>query len=1341
VGNIEDLKIILRAEVDKAISDLKRASREGKNAEKDWDGISKAFKKNIEHSLSLKNAFSQLSMQVAGGIAIYQLAGKTIQAIGKFASDSVKETTEAAEGHARLEAQLRATGYAAGFTVDELEGMASELQRVTKIEDDEVRSAQSTLLKFTSITGEEFKKATALSLDYAKATGGSASSAAQTLGQALEDPIAGFGKLRKAGVMLSDEEENLARQFVATGEEAKAKAVLLKALEDRVGGVAKAVGGADPAGMKTLRLAIKDVKEEAGQLIAVKIEPWVTALADEVERLRARLASKNENANAILQPIKFGNLIDTGDISGVREAIKNLSGKVSKEIVQAWIDEARKRNPLATSAQAAAIRAAEQELLNMSPLTVTGGGTSGGANNSDKKAAEHIKAVNDEINKNVLAIKLRASALGKEADTQEILNSYVSGYLKLIGDSNGLITEKNSTALALVGTINELKEAITAQQMLATKTAAWNALAQQSTTILEENRSTVDSLYKSIAQLSGADERKLQRDQALAKGNEALAAGNAELAESFFLIVDALDQLERKTVAQQVLATKTAAWNALAQQSTTILEENRSTVDSLYKSIDQLSGVDERKLQRDQALAKGNEAQAAGNAELAESFFLIVDALDQLERKTVAQQVLATKTAAWNTLAQQSTAILEANRSTVDSLYKSIDQLSGADERKLQRDQALAKGNEALAAGNAELAESFFLIVDALDQLERKTVAQQVLATKTAAWNTLAQQSTTILEENRSTVDSLYKSIDQLSGADERKLQRDQALAKGNEALAAGNAELAESFFLIVDALDQLERKTVAQQILATKTAAWNALAQQSMTILEENRSTVDSLYKSIDQLSGVDERKLQRDQALAKGNEALAAGNAELAESYFLIVDALDQIERKTVAQQVLATKTAAWNALAQQSTAILEENRSTVDSLYKSIDQLSGADERKLQRDQALAKGNEALAAGNAELAESYFLIVDALNVLIKKTNEFDSKKFFEELGDQALASAESVIASGLNDAFSSIGEAMASGESSADAFGAAMKNFFTSVLQQTSMLAINAGLRLLVEGGITMLPAAIGLLALGGVSAIAAGAISASGQVRQVDYDQYIIDPVIEAETDLAKMRINLIEDQLEKERELRDENLKKIEQQFDMEFSVLQDLWERGLISTQEYKNQAATLRSNEAAAREAVEAPVKAKEAMIEQIEDARKQKLSVLSIEGKKLQDELNGMSGWQKFWSGRDEQLKAQLNTIDARIKATNAAQSLPEISAAKYGADFITAGPRLLKVGDNPGGRERVRVEPIGTPNRFGPSQEQIIIQISGPVYGVEDLYLKLEKAGEQLLRGGRIKAGVFG
>jgi len=122
-------------------------------------------------------------------------------------------------------------------------------------------------------------------------------------------------------------------------------------------------------------------------------------------------------------------------------------------------------------------------------------------------------------------------------------------------------------------------------------------------------------------------------------------------------------------------------------------------------------------------------------------------------------------------------------------------------------------------------------------------------------------------------------------------------------------------------------------------------------------------------------------------------------------------------------------------------------------------------------------------------------------------------------------------------------------------------------------------------------------------------------------------------------------------------------------------------------------------------------------------------------------MSGWDKFWSGNDEKYIAQLNILDDRIQAVKSAKSLPEISAAKYGADFITSGARLLKVGDNPGGLERVRVEPIGTPNRYGPSGESIIIQINAPVYGVDDLYGKLEEAGKKLKRGGRSPVGVFG
>lgn len=54
----------------------------------------------------------------------------------------------------------------------------------------------------------------------------------------------------------------------------------------------------------------------------------------------------------------------------------------------------------------------------------------------------------------------------------------------------------------------------------------------------------------------------------------------------------------------------------------------------------------------------------------------------------------------------------------------------------------------------------------------------------------------------------------------------------------------------------------------------------------------------------------------------------------------------------------------------------------------------------------------------------------------------------------------------------------------------------------------------------------------------------------------------------------------------------------------------------------------------------------------------------------------------------------------------------AAAHGADFETSGPRVLIVGDNPGGRERVQVTPIGSPNINGPQGGGITVNFYGPV-----------------------------
>ena len=62
-------------------------------------------------------------------------------------------------------------------------------------------------------------------------------------------------------------------------------------------------------------------------------------------------------------------------------------------------------------------------------------------------------------------------------------------------------------------------------------------------------------------------------------------------------------------------------------------------------------------------------------------------------------------------------------------------------------------------------------------------------------------------------------------------------------------------------------------------------------------------------------------------------------------------------------------------------------------------------------------------------------------------------------------------------------------------------------------------------------------------------------------------------------------------------------------------------------------------------------------------------------------------------------------------------QVSGFATGADYVTSGPELIMVGDNPSGEERVQVTPLnGDPNEFGP-QGGMTINIQGSVIGTEE------------------------
>jgi hypothetical protein len=92
-------------------------------------------------------------------------------------------------------------------------------------------------------------------------------------------------------------------------------------------------------------------------------------------------------------------------------------------------------------------------------------------------------------------------------------------------------------------------------------------------------------------------------------------------------------------------------------------------------------------------------------------------------------------------------------------------------------------------------------------------------------------------------------------------------------------------------------------------------------------------------------------------------------------------------------------------------------------------------------------------------------------------------------------------------------------------------------------------------------------------------------------------------------------------------------------------------------------------------------------------------------------------------EEVPFPFNLIAAAGAATAANalfNAIVPVKKAALGTDFVTEGPQVLIVGDNPGGRERVQVTPLSSPNVEGPSST-ITVNIMGGV--VQEDYVRNE------------------
>ncbi len=258
----------------------------------------KQFQSSLKKSTRSLKKFGA-SMQRTGQTMTRSL---TLPIVGLGAL-AVKSFDAQAKAVAQVEAGLKSTGEAAGFTSEELQKMAADLQTKTLFGDEEIlKDATAQLLTFTNIAGEQFSRTQLAALNLSTRLDGDLKSASIQLGKALNDPVANLSALSRSGIQFSEEQKAVIKSLANTNRLAEAQTIILNELDKQYGGAAEAAAQAGLGPFQQLGNQLSDVNEQFGAIIVEGIEPLKTMLKSLADTLSGTSKETKESI------VKFGAL-------------------------------------------------------------------------------------------------------------------------------------------------------------------------------------------------------------------------------------------------------------------------------------------------------------------------------------------------------------------------------------------------------------------------------------------------------------------------------------------------------------------------------------------------------------------------------------------------------------------------------------------------------------------------------------------------------------------------------------------------------------------------------------------------------------------------------------------------------------------------------------------------------------------------------------------------------------------------------------------------------------------------------------------------------------------------
>jgi phage-related minor tail protein len=205
--------------------------------------------------------------------------------VANFVKDMYSSAVEGQKVDAVLGKVADSMGLFGGQTdtvVKRLQDYATAQMKMTGIDDDVIKTAQAKLLTFKNLAssagemGGMFDRATAVSADMAAVFGGDASSNAVLLGKALNDPVKGLASLSRVGVQFTEDQKELIKGMVESGDVAGAQTLIMKELETQVGGTAEASATAG----EIMKAKFDDAVQSLGTTLMPVFEGIVGFIAD-----------------------------------------------------------------------------------------------------------------------------------------------------------------------------------------------------------------------------------------------------------------------------------------------------------------------------------------------------------------------------------------------------------------------------------------------------------------------------------------------------------------------------------------------------------------------------------------------------------------------------------------------------------------------------------------------------------------------------------------------------------------------------------------------------------------------------------------------------------------------------------------------------------------------------------------------------------------------------------------------------------------------------------------------------------------------------------------------------